>query len=121
MNEKTAEEKIESLCRMIKDEIARWEHYRDFGGQDPFYTDGLNMNLIRNHILSYKRDIVELCKESGQRLPEDFFVATPPVTDDGYMCPKGKYKKVRTQRIAAWGGSVTGKKPKYDKEQMSFY
>ncbi len=37
-----------------------------------FWTDGCNMNLTRNHMISYKRDIVELCEKAGMPLPEAF-------------------------------------------------
>ena len=32
----------------------RWEYIRDNGASDPFWADGFNMNLVRNHISFYR-------------------------------------------------------------------
>ena len=37
----------------IVKECAIWENLRVRGGQDPFYPDGVNMNLTRNHAIRH--------------------------------------------------------------------
>lgn len=49
--EKSIEEQIKEETAMLIDSFLRWEHIRTYGCQDPFYPDGENMNLIRNHII----------------------------------------------------------------------
>lgn len=42
---------LESLCEDIRANVTVWKRYRDKGGSDPFWSDGDNMNLCRNHII----------------------------------------------------------------------
>lgn len=41
----------EDYAKQLEDSFNQWDHYRTQGGSDPFWPDGTNMNLIRNHIL----------------------------------------------------------------------
>lgn len=59
--EKSIEEQIKEETAMLIDSFLRWEHIRTYGCQDPFYPDGENMNLIRNHIIYGKSRLEELC------------------------------------------------------------
>jgi len=36
----------------LRQEYERWDQLFYHGGQDPFWTDGANLNLVRNHIIS---------------------------------------------------------------------
>ena len=49
------EELLNEAVANHESSFERWQSYHDFGGQDPFWADGCNMNLIRNHIIYYKR------------------------------------------------------------------
>ena len=35
----------------LESDFQRWDFYMNGGGSDPFYSDGYNMNSIRNRIL----------------------------------------------------------------------
>nr|DAO59524.1 MAG TPA: hypothetical protein [Caudoviricetes sp.] len=85
MKQKTPEQKLKGLCANIIRERNHWSHINEYGCNDPFWPDGCNMNLTRNHIISYKRDIAELCEENGMPLPEEYFLKIPPEVDDNYM------------------------------------
>ena len=61
----------------------RWEHINVNGCNDPFWSDGANMNLIRNHIYYYKHKIKETLTP-GQ-YPEIYYLETPPEVDRDYM------------------------------------
>lgn len=63
----------------------RWQHLFTNGGQDPFYSDGGNMELVRNHIIDYKRQIKEYCEELNQELPSEYYKELPPEVDNDYM------------------------------------
>lgn len=77
--------KFKKLTAELEDSFNRWEHLKVHGGQDPCWADGCNMNLVRNHIFSYKRQIKELCEEKGLKLPQIFFREEPPKMDNDYM------------------------------------
>ena len=52
----------ETLKERLEDSFCRWDKELLSGGSDPYYTDGQNMNLLRNHIISAKYDM----KEAGE-------------------------------------------------------
>lgn len=64
-------------------EYKSWRRYYEYGGQDPSWSDGTNLNLIRNHIIYYKRLIEEKCP---QYLSSELYQqALPPEVDPNYM------------------------------------
>lgn len=67
----------------LRSEYARWRELRDRGGTDPFWPDGTNMNLVRNHILHWKRMIEENLQEA--EYPEEYFLDIPPEVNQNYM------------------------------------
>ena len=82
---KTPEQMLECYRKDIQRELAHWHFLRDHGGQDPFWPDGVNMNLTRNHIIYARRQIVEICEENDWALPAEYFLPLPPEMPDGYM------------------------------------
>lgn len=58
----------------------RWNQLYKYGGSDPFWSDGCNLNLVRNHII-YDRERLE---EQNQ-FPEAYYWEIPPEVDNGYM------------------------------------
>ena len=56
----------EKLGKELRDSYERWNHILQNGAGDPFWEDGLNMNLVRNHIIHYKRQ----CE--AELLPEEY-------------------------------------------------
>ncbi len=67
----------------LEKSFARWDFIRENGCSDPFWTDGVNMNLVRNHIIFYKQKLSE--ETTVFLLPEAFYRETPPVVDNDYM------------------------------------
>ncbi len=43
----------------LENEYARWDELFTKGGSDPFWTDGVNLELTRNHILYYKAQLAK--------------------------------------------------------------
>lgn len=84
-NSKTISEQIEEFCSSIRREISHWKYLREHGCQDPFWSDGCNMNLTRNHILHYKSNIRKLCVENYIEFPMEYSIAVPPEVDMDYM------------------------------------
>lgn len=60
-----------------------WNHLYQNGGSDPNWEDGVNLNLVRNHIISYRRQ----CQEELRTVeyPEEYYVSVPPKIDNHYM------------------------------------
>ena len=55
-------DQLADIVRRMMDEIERWEYERVNGCNDPSWTDGCNMNLVRNHVIDDKRRIEEFCQ-----------------------------------------------------------
>ena len=106
-------------CReSILRECAHWENLRVRGGQDPFWPDGVNMNLTRNHVIYAKRRLCEMATEHGWELPDEYYQQTPPEVDDGYMAnlkQKDRVKRLKTMNKHL----TTAKIDAYDDKQMS--
>lgn len=119
MKKVTPEKMINRLRNRLIHEFAIWEHLRTQGGQDPFWPDGTNMNLTRNHIISYKRDIEELCSKEGFTLPEEYYFPTPSEVDKEYMANLNQ--RDRTQRLKQMGAKLTTKRPDGISEQQSIF
>lgn len=47
------EQKVKQYCVKIRKEIQHWKDINQNGCNDPFWSDGCNMNLTRNHIIYY--------------------------------------------------------------------
>lgn len=75
----------------IENEFARWESLKVNGGSDPFWADGCNMNLVRNHIIYYKRKIEETMRP--KEYPESYFRELPPEMPNGYMARAEEIRK----------------------------
>lgn len=69
----------EAESELIKD-YARWNNLYENGGQDPFYSDGCNLNLVRNHIIFDKRRLDEL-----KYFPDVYYWELPDEVSNDYM------------------------------------
>lgn len=118
MKKKTPEQMISAECKAIRDTIERWKNHNDNGCNDPAWSDGVNMNLLRNHVIYAKRQIRDICESSGLSLPEEYYLATPPEVSVNYMA--NLKQKERVQRVFFGHGHPDTRKVKYDENQMSF-
>ncbi len=117
MKKKTMQEQIDEYRAEIIKELERWKYINKNGCNDPFWGDGLNMNLVRNHIIYYKNEIAQICEENGLVLPEEFYMPLPPEVNNYYMAKLDREKRV--QRLTQEGNRPTTKKVKYDETQLS--
>lgn len=93
---------IPELQQNIRDRFKRWDHLKKKGGQDPFWPDGSNMNLVRNHVFYYQGKLKELCKEKKIRpCPIEAKMKPPPAVSNEYCAPKSKSGPCRERRAAA--------------------
>lgn len=68
----------------LEKEYARWDEVFTKGSSDPFWTDGVNLELTRNHILYYKEQLANQ-ENSLFGLPDVYYRETPPEVDPNYM------------------------------------
>ena len=93
----------------LENSFARWEELFKNGGSDPFWTDGMNLNLVRNHIIYYKE---QLAKQENTLLglPEIYYRETPTEIDcnstgSRTVSPKGGARTRRQQSETGYIGA----------------
>ena len=89
----------ENLTEELAKSFERWEYLKEHGGSDPFYADGANMNLVRNHIMHYKNAMVEQYGTDYEKYPEIFYRELPPEVNDSYMARAGEIKDGAAQAL----------------------
>lgn len=90
----------EKLGKELRDSYERWNHILQNGAGDPFWEDGSNMNLVRNHIIYYKRQCeAELLPEE---YPEEYFWGLPTEVDNKYMALPEEIRKHAIESLAAY-------------------
>ena len=85
------EDELGKLVRDLTEEILDWKAIHEYGCRDPFWPDGVNLNLVRNHCIYYHRRINEICVEFSLPLPDILTSPIPDEVDDDYMAPKGRF------------------------------
>ncbi len=68
----------------LENDYARWDELFTKGGSNPFWSDGVSLNLVRNHIL-YDKEQLEKQENSLFGLPEIYYREIPPEVDSNYM------------------------------------
>lgn len=119
MKEKSPDQVIQDHRMNITREIEHWKHINQYGCNDPYWPDGCNMNLTRNHVIYAKNEISRLCGEKGITLPEEYYLPTPPEVDKNYMANLKQAERVK--RIRQFGSTIMTKKTEYDDSQMSIF
>ncbi len=69
----------------IIEESTQWKAVYVTGGSDPFWSDGSNLELIRNHIIYYKKQIEDLCSKYNLPVPKEYYTELPPEVPINYM------------------------------------
>ena len=114
------EEKLKAISKSIKEEQKRWIDISRNGCNDPAWCDGLNMNLVRNHIISYKKQMQNICVETGLSLPSEYYTPTPPKVDNSYMANLEQKDRVERLRNCYGEKEFVREVPKYNENQLSF-
>lgn len=79
---------IKEYAAEIVEKFERWNNIYTHGGSDPFWPDGSNLMLIRNHIIHVKRGLEEYCESNNLELPNEYYFPTPDEVDRDYMAKK---------------------------------
>lgn len=68
-----------------------WKDLYENGCYDPSWADGVNLNLVRNHMLNYQKEIENLY--SNKEKPSVYFEEIPEEVNDDYMARKDEILK----------------------------
>lgn len=102
----TPEQMLALHVQHMTDSCNRWDALAKHGCNDPFWADGCNMNLTRNHILYYAEKMIDLCLEYGLDLPECLDMEMPPRVPDEYVVDISNQKRV--ERLIAFQNVTFG-------------
>lgn len=78
----------------------RWAYVYEHGTTDPFWEDGTNLNLVRNHVLYYRGKIEETL--SPENYPPIYFKEVPPVVDQNYMVRTDEIRAAANESLARY-------------------
>lgn len=81
----------ENLDKELEERFNRYDELYKNGGNDPFWSDGVGLNLVRNHIIFLKRKIKE--EYADKDYPEIYFRAVPDPVDNDYMAKSNEIRK----------------------------
>jgi len=87
---KTPAELLRELEKNLQERYKRWLHIRKEGCSDPYWPDGANLYLVRNHCLYYRQQIAELCDTYGFSYPESYLRPLPPKLPMDFMAKPRK-------------------------------
>lgn len=93
------EDAITARREYIRRENERWQDIYAHGCSDPYWPDGCNLNLTRNHILAALHGMQDL----GADVSREY---VPPEVDNGLMIPAGAWFETRCKRFAQTGQRV---------------
>ena len=80
------------------------------GGHDPFWSDGVNMNLVWNYIIFYKLEIEKRMSESEYL--QIYYRETPPETDSNYMAQPDRIRLQAAETLKQFEQDENLKLPK---------
>lgn len=108
MKQKSIAVQIAECQAQIDADVKRWDELMRNGCSDPFYPDGVNLNLVRNHIIYGIKRLAEL--DQSERQMSMFDVGglvgdaalkdkrIPPKVDDNFMV-KDKFENGRRIKV----------------------
>lgn len=83
------------LETFLINEYNRWNELFLHGGADPFWEDGCNLNLVRNHIIWYKYRM----QEELEQMPECYSWEIPPIVPQKYMADPDGIRRDASQSL----------------------
>lgn len=87
--------KLQTLVKKLRDSYKSWNEISKHGCSDPFWEDGANMNLVRNHIIYFKSEVIGQAEEEMKQIPQEVYWTIPPEVPNTYMVRNGKYYRSR--------------------------
>lgn len=97
----TPEQELRKYRDDLMESYEWWGEIKLHGCNDPAWTDGQNLNLVRSHIIGDMHKIIEMCAVNGLPRPPEFYLAVPPEAPKGYMASLGQAERVK--QLQAYG------------------
>lgn len=91
----TPQIKLKDFAKKIIEEVKHWNKEYKNGCSDPFWSDGFNLNLTRNHVIYYKNKILKLCEENNLKVPNEYFIPVPQCVDNNYFAKPNSERAIR--------------------------
>ena len=112
---------VQRLRKEAEKELQHWQALKKYGGNDPCWPDGTNMNLTRNHIIHENRQIAELDNAPkqlwmfGEGIPllDDLLISVPPEVSSDYMADVAG---IKSRAVVALGAAEDSSDPRIAKE-----
>lgn len=95
-----AKEKQEGPLAGLEKAYAQWQRLFENGGSDPFWPDGVNLDLVRNHIIYFQGQIEENCPL--YMADELYLRELPPEVDPNYMANPDKIRERARRSLQAY-------------------
>lgn len=95
-----AKKKQENPLEELEKSYAQWQQLYEHGGSDPFWPDGVNLDLVRNHIIYFKGQIEETCPLC--MADELYLRELPPEVDQNYMANPERIRVQARQSLKAY-------------------
>ena len=120
---KTAEEELEVYRAGARRTIESWRTIAANGCTDPFHADGVSMNLLRNHLIAFKRDMREVCGNHGIDLPREAFYPDLSYVDQNYFANPNSERAKRIMKQPYWRcfNHESPRVPIYDESALALF
>lgn len=109
MVEKDRDKELARLTKELAGSFRRWDNLFQNGGSDPHWPDGMGLNMIRGHIMSYKKDIEKIVSEInsemslfGPEYPDIYYRETPSEVPGDYMAKADEIRQRATEQLALY-------------------
>jgi len=93
----------ENYAEELQKSHERWAYIYEHGTSDPFWEDGVNLDLVRNHMFYYRGKIEEAM--SPEDYPAVYFKEIPPKVDQNYMARQDEIRANAKKSLAAYKAS----------------
>ena len=99
---------LTTLTKELTAEFDRWDNIYKNGGSDPFWEDGMGLNLIRNHIIYTKREIEKCINEEKENTlfssvyPDIYYRETPNEVSYKYMAREAEIRNRAKEQLALY-------------------
>lgn len=100
MSRKEKKPTLNELTATLEKDIAQWQEIHEFGCMDPTWSDGVNTNLCRNHII-YDRQIMQQ-EYPNEKKPDIFYKAIPEELPSDYMARKEEILAAAQKSLAVY-------------------
>ena len=95
----THAQELREHVNRLAERYAHWEQERRDGCVDPNWSDGVNLNLVRNHIINFKRQIHRICDNFNLPIPAIYYRPLPPEMPRDFFSTGKNYNPQRIARI----------------------